>query len=193
MSSTAPAPTVLACVRDGAGLVPAHVSSRLRRAFSLGTDAGMDTWEEVTGHRAAQAWVHWQVRAVLSRHGMVGAEGNRYAATVAGLVAREATRAVEAGNDPRRAVLTAIPREPFQASRLWPGLYPLVGRCGNWEQFLGAAHIFYAQANADAAAAVAASDTATTFGPMGAEELGVETAKIARWVWQTFAPHLGAR
>jgi hypothetical protein len=192
MSSATSAPAVLPHVRDGVGLAPVRALSRLRRAFSLGTDAGLDTWEEVTGHRGDQAWVHWQVRAVLSRHGMVGAEGHRYAATVAGLVAREATEAVQAGGDPRRAVLTAIPREPFQASRLWPGLYPLVGRCGQWEQFLGAAEVFYAQANADAAAAVAASDTATTFGPMSADELRVETAKIAGWVWQTFAPHPGA-
>lgn len=182
------APAVLTHGWLGVGFAPVRVSPGLRRAFSLGTDVAVDTWVEVTGHRGALAWVHWQVRAVLYHHGMTGAAADRYALTVAQAVALEASAAVEVERDPRRAVLTRIPREAFKAAALWPSLCPVLDQAEDWEQFLAAAHAFYAQANSTAAAAVAASDTATTFGPMSAEELGAETAKIARWLWQTFAP-----
>ncbi len=188
MSSCAHAPAVLTHGSPGVGFAPVRVSAGLRRAFSLGTDVAVDTWVEVTGHRGALAWVHWQVRAVLYHHGMTGAAADRYAITVAQTVAREAGAAVEVGRDPRRAVLSRIPREAFKAAALWPGLCPVLDQAEDWEQFLGAAHAFYAQANSAAAAAVAASETATTFGSMSAEDLGVETAKIARWLWGTFAP-----
>ncbi|MEF3120521.1 hypothetical protein [Kocuria flava] len=170
----------------GAGPPPTPVGAGLRRAFSLATDAAVETWAEVTGHRAAGAWVHWQVRAVLYRHGMDGAAGDRCAGTVAGFVSREAARAAETGRDPRRAVLDRIPREAFKASALWPGLCPALGRAREWAEFLADAQAFYARANTAAAAAVAASDTATTFGPMSTGELRAETARIARWMWGTF-------
>jgi len=186
MSSTAHAPDVLIHLPSGVDCSPVQVGSRLRRAFSLSTDAAVDTWEEATGHRAPLAWVQWQVRAVLYGHGVVGAAGKHCAMTVAGFVVREATAAVEAGRDPRRAVLTRIPWESFKASRLWPGLHPMVVQARSWEQFSDAAATFYAQANADAATAVAASDTATTFGPMAPDELEAETARIARWLWETW-------
>lgn len=192
MNSPVQAPAAPSHDLAGVESSPARVSAGLRRAFSLGTDAAVETWAEVTGHRGACAWVQWQVRAVLYRHGMTGAAGDRYAMTVAGFVAREATRAVEAGGDPRRAVLARIPREAFRASSLWPGLHPAVGRAEEWEEFLAAAEAFYAQANTAAAAAVAVSDTATTFGPMGAEELRAEATRIARWLWQAFASEPGS-
>ena len=39
----------------GAGPPPTPVGAGLRRAFSLATDAAVETWAEVTGHRAAQS------------------------------------------------------------------------------------------------------------------------------------------
>jgi hypothetical protein len=188
MISAAHARAVLTHVPTEVGLSPVRASPGLRRAFTLSTDIALNTWEEVTGHRGTLAWVHWQVRAVLYRHGVVGAAGDHYAVTVAEFVVGQAHRAVEAGQEPRRAVLTRIPREAFKASALWPGLHPMVSQAGDWEQFLGAAEVFYTHANATAAAAAAVSDTATTFGPMEGAELRAETTRIARWLWQAFAP-----